>query len=133
MRRLVFGAEVVAFVDRINGGTPDPQAFGIGVEQDGQLIGGVKFDNWNGASICMHVASTTKRWITKDMLFSAFDYPFNHCKAKKIVGLVAASNTAARSFDEHIGFVLEATIKDAHPDGDLLIYSMTADQCKYLR
>jgi RimJ/RimL family protein N-acetyltransferase len=51
---------------------------------------------------------------------------------KRITGIVAESNLAARKFDEHIGFVLETRLKDAHPQGDLLIYVMTPDQCRWL-
>jgi hypothetical protein len=35
-------------------------------------------------------------------------------------------------FIEHIGFILEATLKDCAPKGDLLIYTMAKDQCKWL-
>lgn len=133
MKRVVTGGAVVAWVDAINGGTPDPCACGIGLEQDGRLIAGVKFDNWNGASICMHVAAEPGcRWMTREMLFAAFDYPFNQLQARKILGLVSASNERARRFDEHLGFMLEATLTDAAPDGDLLIYSMTRQQCRFL-
>ena len=133
MKRVVFGAPVVAFVDQRNGGTPDSTAAGIGLEEDGVLIAGVKFDNFNHASVCMHVAAVPgKRWMTREYLWTSFDYPFNQLKVRKILGLVAETNTVARRFDEHLGFSLEATIKDASPDGDLLIYSMTKDRCRFL-
>jgi hypothetical protein len=118
----------------MNGGTPDPCARGIGVMEDGRILAGVKLDQWNGASICMHVAAIPgKRWMTRELLFASFDYPFNQLGVRKILGLVSASNTAARAFDEHLGFEVEATLKDAAPDGDLLVYSMTRDRCRFLK
>ena len=132
MKRIVVGQRVVAFVDSINKGSADPFAVGIGLEKDGELIAGVKFDNWNGASICMHVAAIGKHWMTREYLRYCFQYPFAEVKASKILGLVAESNMDARRFDEHLGFVLEYSIPKAHPDGALLIYSMTPDQCRFL-
>ena len=124
---------VVDFVDAINGGTRDEGASGIGLEEDGRLVAGVKYDNWNGASVCMHVAAEPgAKWMTRGYLFACFDYPFNQLKARKVLGPVAASNAQARRFDEHLGFKVEATIADAAPDGDLLIYSMTRDHCRFL-
>jgi len=132
VKRIVIGPHVVAFVDKANHGSPDPYAVGIGLEKDGELIAGVKFDNWNRASICMHVAAIGKQWMTRDYLWYCFHYPFVELKATKILGLVAESNRDARRFDEHLGFRLEYSIPDAHPDGALLIYSMTPDQCRFL-
>ena len=118
MKTIVTGPRVVEFVDRINGGTPDPCAIGIGLEQDGQIIAGAKYDNFNGASVCVHLAAVEGcRWMTREYLFACFDYPFRQLGVKKLLGLVDSSNTRARSFDEHIGYTVEAVIKDAAPGG----------------
>jgi len=133
LKEITIGRHVIEFVDRINGGAFDQNAVGIGLEEDGSLIAGVKFDNWNYASICMHVAAIpTKRWMTREYLWFCFYYPFIQLKARKIIGFVAESNLEARRFDEHLGFRLEHSIADAHPSGCLLIYSMTKDQCRFL-
>lgn len=115
------------------GGTYDPCSVAIGLEQHGELIAGVLFDQYNGKSICMHVAAVGPNWLTREYLAVCFDYPFNQAKVTKILGLVDSKNTLARRFDEHLGFRLEATIEDAGKDGDLLIYSMTRQQCRYLK
>jgi RimJ/RimL family protein N-acetyltransferase len=62
-----------------------------------------------------------------------FDYPFNQAKVKRITGLVGEGNIEARKFDEHIGFKLEARLAGAHPTGDLLIYVMRREDCRFLR
>lgn len=105
----------------------------IALVDNDRVIAGVLFDNYNGASIQMHVAAEPgARWMTRQYLWKCFDYPFRQLQCKLVVGLVAASNHDARRFDEHLGFILKATLEDAHPDGDLLIYGMTKDQCKWL-
>lgn len=116
--------------------TGDPistDSAGIGLEQDGELIAVVLFDGYNGASICMHVAAVPgAHWMTREYLYFCFAYPFRQLGVKKILGLVGSGNLPARRFDEHLGFVLEATLKDAHPDGDLLVYGMHLEACRWL-
>lgn len=117
--------------DRISGkydGSPC-----IGLMQGSYIIAGVMYDHWNGRSICMHVAAEHgARWMIRRYLWMCFDYPFVQLGVNKILGLVDSTNTAARRFDEHLGFQLEATINDAGREGDLLIYSMIRQQCRFL-
>ena len=97
----------------------------IGLESNGQLVGGVVFDNYRHGSIAMHVASAGGNWLTRDFLRAVFGYCFNQMRVKKVIGLVDSTNHHARKFDENLGFVLEGVIKDAAKDGDILIYTMT--------
>lgn len=107
-------------------------ARGVGLEENGELIAGVVYDYWNGASICMHVAGIGKRWLTREYLWYCFHYPFEELKVRRITGLVPESNMEARRFDEHLGFKLETRLKDAHPDGDILVYAMFREDCRFL-
>jgi RimJ/RimL family protein N-acetyltransferase len=121
------------FVSRLMGNDGWSSYQAIGLEEDGELIAGVLFDNYNGASICMHVAAVPgKRWMSREYLWYCFYYPFMELKVKRITGLVPESNLAARRFDEHLGFQLEARLKDAAPDGDVLVYRMMKADCKFL-
>lgn len=98
-----------------------------------RLIAGVLFSDYNQASLQMHVAAEPgARWMTKAYLGFCFKYAFNQAKVQKILGFVGSGNVAAQRFDEHIGFTLETKVTAAHPDGDLLIYSMTQAQCRWL-
>lgn len=62
-----------------------------------------------------------------------FDYPFRQLQVKRITAPVASCNRHAQEFMNRIGFELETTLKDAHPQGDLLIYKMTPDKCRWLK
>lgn len=104
----------------------------IGLEKDGDLVAGVLYDHFNGASIAMHVAAEGKHWLNREYLWFCFYYPFEQLKVKKVIGLVPSDNEAALKFDKHLGFVEEGRIKDAHPGGDILILTMTRSQCKHL-
>lgn len=107
-------------------------ATGIGRVKDGRIVAGVIYTEWNGANVMAHIAAEPGG-VNRRFLSIICDYPFNQLGVKRITGVVASSNTAARKFDEHLGFELEAILQDAHPDGDLLIYKMTADKCRWLR
>lgn len=120
-------------MDRTNGLWVAGMGTAIGLEEGGRLLAGVAYDSYNGASCCMHVAAVEgSRWMTREFLWVCFAYPFNQLKVKKLIGPVGSANLPARAFDEHVGFVLEAALKDAHPDGELLIYTMTRSQCRWL-
>ena len=101
----------------------------IGLEVEGQIVSGTVYEGINEASIVLHTALTI---ITRPLLWYTFDYPFNQLCVQKLIGPVASTNQKARRLDEHLGFVLEATLKDAAPGGDLLIYTMTREQCRWL-
>lgn len=120
------------FVAAQMGITSWSNAVGIGIEEDGNLIAGVVYDYYNGASICMHVAAIGKRWMTREFLWYCFYYPFVELGVKRITGLVPESNLAARRLDEHLGFKLETRLKDADPTGDTLVYAMFKDDCRFL-
>jgi RimJ/RimL family protein N-acetyltransferase len=131
---LVIGKEVVSWVAKKtneygNFGTD----VGIGWAKNGQLVAGVAYANWNGVNIETHIASDgSRRWMTRQYLWTIFDYPFNQLKAKRITVIVGEGNSDSRRFVVHLGFELETTLQAAHPTGDLLIFRMFKDRCKWI-
>jgi RimJ/RimL family protein N-acetyltransferase len=104
---------------------------GIGYEQDGELTAGVLYDQCNGRSVQMHVA--LDKPLTKGFVRICFDYVFNQLKVQKVIGLVDSNNTKALHLDRKLGFVDEAQIKDAGRTGDLVILTMTRQQCRWIK
>lgn len=104
----------------------------IGLERDGDLIAGVLFDHYTGRAIAMHVAGEGGHWMTREFARACFGYAFNQLRVDKVLGFVDSTNQAARRYDEHLGFRLEATLTGAGKSGDLLIYSMTPAQCRWI-
>lgn len=100
----------------------------------GNLVAGVAYANWNGVNIEAHIASDgSKRWLTREYLWTIFDYPFRQLKVKRITLCIGEGNKDSRRFAEHLGFERETTLVAAHPTGDLLIYRMTKDMCRWTR
>lgn len=97
-----------------------------------QPIAGAMYEGYNGASVCVHLTGTGKRWMNREYLWFCFYYPFEQLRVKKLVGYVESDNLDAQRLNDHFGYTLEATLKDAAPKGDLLLYTMTKEQCKWL-
>lgn len=109
-----------------------PYATFIGQEIDGEVKAVVAFDNILDKSCEMHTAAIVPNWISKDLLWACFDYPFNILKVKVILASVASTNKEALRLDRHLGFVDKAYIEDAHIDGDLVILAMRRENCRWL-
>lgn len=106
---------------------------GIGMEEDGELIAGVVYNEYNHVNVNMHVASIgNRRWMTRDYLYVCFDYPFNQLGARRITAFIEDENKDAIRFDEHLGFKYEARMKGAYVNGDILIYVLRKEDCRFL-
>jgi len=101
-------------------------------DETGELLGGVIYDSYTKNCIFIHQAGFSKRWLTGDMLWIAFDYPFNQLKVEKLAGTIPSSNKALLAFNERLGFSEECRIKDAYPDGDMIVMTMTRAECRWL-
>jgi RimJ/RimL family protein N-acetyltransferase len=99
----------------------------------GELIAGVAYSDWNGPNIVCHIASDrSKRWLTRQFLWTIFDYPFNQIGVKRITVCIGQGNKDSVRFVKHLGFELETTLKSAHPTGDLLVLVMWKESCKWI-
>lgn len=94
---------VVRFVARHAGADDFTANAALGMHKDGQIIAGVVFDNYTGRNIFMHVAGIGRHWLTREFLWMGFDYPFNQLGLERVSGLVTETNTAAMTFDKHLG------------------------------
>jgi L-amino acid N-acyltransferase YncA len=129
---IVTGDIIGEWVFERTGGVFEPKASStLGWEnEDGRLTAGVVFDQYNGRSLCMHVA--LERPLYRGFLRSCFRYAFDQLGVLKVIGLVDSKNEKALRLDRHLGFIEEAKIKDAGKTGDLIILTMTRPQCRWI-
>ena len=137
MKRLCVGNRVVEWVaKRTNEHGNFGCATGIGLQElDGdawRMVAGVAYAEWNGVNVVCHIAAEGKRWMTREYLWTIFDYPFNQLKVRRITVCVGEGNSESRRFVRHLGFEEEARLTGAHPSGDLLIYGMRKPRCRWL-
>lgn len=102
-------------------------------EQDGVLLGGVVYQGYTGASIQMHMAGFARNWANRDMLWVAFDYPFNQLGCGKVFGQVPESNVKALEIDLKLGFKIVAKVEDVFPDGACLVLALAREDCRWLK
>lgn len=119
----------------ILGGTWFPgrgSIIGLWDDQKGPLAACL-YEGSNGASIMLHIATDgTRRWMNREYLWFVFYYPYEQLGINKIIAPIESTNPNCAAFTEHIGFTLEATLKGCSLNGDMLLYTMRKDQCRWL-
>lgn len=102
----------------------------VGWEVDGVVVAGTAFENYNGNNMFGHqrIDSAPPR----EYWFQVANYIFNQTKCKRFTATVEADNYKAIKLNKHIGFVIEATLKDAGRNGDLLIMTLWPENCRML-
>lgn len=104
----------------------------IGLEDAGELIAGVVYNEFRGRSMHISIASTTPRWATRKTLRAFFAYPFMQCKVARLTAYTGRSMTSVRKFMERLGFVLEGTIRSEYEDDDRVVYGMLRNECRWI-
>lgn len=105
-------------------------ASALGLERRAELVAGVIYQNWNGRACVCHIV--VEGLLTPTYLAAIFHYPFTYGGLDKIIAPVAESNDDSINFVTKLGFTREATLSGAHPDGDILLYTMTRDACRFI-
>lgn len=103
------------------------------VTRQGNVLGGVIFDGFTGGCVFMHQAGFDKRWLTGNMLWIVFDYPFNQLHVNKVAGTINSNNKELLDFNRKLGFKEECRIRDAYKDGDMVVMTMTRAECRWLK
>lgn len=103
----------------------------IGLARHGELIAGTSYDYFNGASVFANIAIEGP--ITRQWLWFICYYPFVQLGVQTVLGLVAPNNVKSHTFLRRFGFTLLTDIPQGHPDGDLSLYFLHKDQCRFLR
>ena len=128
---IVGGDEVGQWVaDRAcDGKYSAPLSEAIGLMRGERIIAGAIFNNWNQSSVQLHMAIER---LNRDFLALLAWYAFEQLNVTKVIAPVSSQNIKSQRAVCHAGFNLEAVITDAHPDGDLMFFTMTAMQCPFL-
>jgi hypothetical protein len=100
------------------------------LDEDGNVVAGVWYEAYTKTSIITHIAVEGR--MSKKFLSVIFDYPFVQLGVDKLIGPTNSSNENAMRFIQKLGFVEEARIKDAFPDGDMVLFTMTKSKCRFL-
>ena len=102
----------------------------IGWEKDGNLIAGATFENYTGRNMIVHQRMDGSP--PRAFWFAFADYSYNQLGCLRVTGLVESTNEKALKLNKHIGFEVEATLKDAGKEGDLIVMVLWRDNCRFL-
>jgi hypothetical protein len=87
-----------------------------------------------GKTCQMHMVNLKGGYTPKQLLKSAFDYPFNQLGIEKAFGIVNSRNTKAMQYDQKLGFKEAVRFAEMHEDGgDLVVFEMNKSDCKWIR
>ena len=98
----------------------------------GKLLGGMIFYGHTGKSISVHIAGFSPTWITRDLLWISFDYPFIQLKCANLFCQLRSRNFKALDFIKKIGFKQEVIIPEVYPDEDMIVGRLRKDECRWL-
>lgn len=124
------GAWVAQKVGGIWDNSANAQAIGY-ANEDGQLLAGVTYKDWNGANIWVHVRVEDGRALPQ-FVAVAFHYPFVQVGARRLTLPICSTNRKALSVAARMGFTLESKLNQATPEGDLQLWRMMREDCRFL-
>jgi len=133
MLELVYGydEEVARFIASFGATGPDyGRCKTIGVVEDGQLIAGLVYFNYDpdAAVIELGTASSSPRWLNRVTYRRMFEYPFIECGCQMLIVRVRADNAALLSVLARMNFNLTYVPRMYGRDADGVLGTLTDDQ-----
>ena len=103
-------------------------AMGV-IDDDGRLVGGVVYHNHDPEAGLMEMsgAALSSRWLTRDVLFQMYWYPYLHCGCQMTVMRVPADNERLLILLARFGYLFVKQRRLFGRDRDGVIASLTAE------
>ena len=102
--------------------------------RSGERAGGFALSDYMGHSIAVHMAGTSPRWCSRDLLSMVFHYGFVQLGCGKMLAPVASDNYRALELDLRAGWQIEAVLRDVlAPGRHLMVLGMTRESCPWLK
>jgi L-amino acid N-acyltransferase YncA len=104
----------------------------IGWTRDGELTYGIMYEGYTRRSVEVTFAAAPGAVMPKEFLFAIFHYAFKVLEVFKMVAKIEETNWRSINMVEKMGFIREARVEDVFPSGAMVIYTLTAEQCRWL-
>lgn len=86
-----------------------------------------------GKTCQMHVVNLTEHTTPRNLIFAAFDFPFNYLGIEKVFGVVNSNNERAMKYDQKLGFKEVQRFVGMHDDGgDIVLFGMDKADCRWI-
>lgn len=104
------------------------------VNDQNQIEWVIGYTAFIGKTCQMHMVNLKGGYTPKQLLKSAFDYPFNQLGIEKAFGIVNSLNTKAMEYDQKLGFKEAVRFAGMHENGgDLVVFEMNKSDCRWIR
>lgn len=97
-----------------------------------KLLGGVIYQEFTQESIRMHTAGFSPTWLSRQMLFAAFYYPFVTLKCARAFATIPEWNEPSIRLAERLGFTFHVKIDGVFTKGALMVYVMERHECRWV-
>lgn len=119
-------------MERVEGTFRDGVDHCFSTHEDGEILGGFALTGYMGLAMSIHMAARDKRWFSRELAWLAFHYPFVQLGVRKMIAPVRSDNSHSMMLCRRFGWQEEARLRDLFPGADLVILTMTKDQCRWL-
>ena len=114
------------------GGVGTDMVVCIGLERNGELIAVTGYNLFNGRSCHVHFCIEKGAYPTRQYVWFVHYYAFIQAGLEVMIAFMAASNERILKLARHLGYVEKYRLEDAHPDGDMVLCTLSAKNCKFL-
>jgi len=104
----------------------------IGLERNGELIAVTGYNLFNGRSCHVHFCIKKGAYPTRQYIWFVHYYAFIQAGLEMMIAFMAASNERILKLTRHLGYVEKYRLEDAHPNGDMVLCTLSAKNCKFL-
>jgi hypothetical protein len=104
----------------------------IGQFSGEDIVAGVMYENFTGASVTATIAVEPGTILNKDFMRLIFEYPFKQLGVKKMFAIVSDANEKSINFVTRCGFIEETRVKDYYESGDAIVFACTPESCRWL-
>lgn len=113
---------------------PSSGGAAIGLLRDDDFVAGVLYEDFTGegGSITATIAVAPGAVMVREFVSAIFAYPFKQLGVGKIIALVSSTNWKSVRLVKHMGFVETAVVQGYYPDADLIVFEMSAANCRWL-
>jgi RimJ/RimL family protein N-acetyltransferase len=115
--------EVAAYLESKLETTLTPPFLTIGIEEDGKIVGGWLFNEYNGWNIEISVALS--RPLTRGMIRAVNHYVFQQLKCRRVTARCRESNEKSATLIRRLGFRHEGRQPFYYGDDAALIFGKT--------
>ena len=98
-------------------------------DDDGNVVAGIAYHNWQPteATIEFSGASSTKRWLTRPVLWAMFEYPFNQLGCQMTFARIDPANRSLARILTAYGFETTVLPRMRGRDKDELLMTLTQE------